>query len=157
MSFDFSLPVSADGDGHYAVVSFGRKGTNGGTRRVHARIRRPGNGGLGFELLERTASGGLRPLVPWSLVTQKCSSPIGQDLNHADLSLDASGAWDLTVQDSAGGTCLAVTSSSTGARHAFSFEQQGSLALALMGLSQSGGGEFVYDNVHLEGLAQGEK
>ena len=100
VSFDFSLPASADGDGHYAVVSLGRMGAAPDELGAFTLIiRRSGNGELGVELLERTASGGLRPLAPWSQVTQKCSSPIGQDLNHADLSLDAGGAWDLTVQE----------------------------------------------------------
>ena len=157
-SFDFALPASGDGDGHYAVVSLGRKGAAAdGLGAFTLLIRRSGNGSLGVELLERTTSGALHPLAPWSVATQRCSSPVNQDLNHADLVLDTSGAWDLTVQDSTGSTCLAVTSSSTGTRHAFSFKRQGILALALMGLSQSGGGEFVYDNVHLEGLAKGEQ
>ena len=43
MSFDFSLPASADGDGHYAVVSSRPQGSgSGGTRRVHARHPAPG-------------------------------------------------------------------------------------------------------------------
>jgi len=157
-SFDFALPASGAGNTHYAVVSLGRK--NSPTDELGAFILvigRSGNGELGVELLERTSSGGLRPLAPWSIVTKRCSRPVAQGLNHADLVLDAGGAWALTVEDAAGGNCLAISSSSRRTRHTFSFRQEGSLALALTGLSQAGGGEFDFDNVHLEGLAKGEQ
>lgn len=157
-SFDFALSPSAEGDGHYAVVSLGRKGSAADELGAFILvIRRSANGELGAELLERASSSGLRILAPWSMAAKRCSEPVGQGLNHADLVLDANGTWTLAVADSGTGTCLAASSSSTGLKHQFSFRREGSLALGLMGLSQAGGGEFDYDNVRLEGLARGER
>lgn len=156
-SFDFALPASTDGNAHYAQVSLGRRGS--AAKELGAFVlllQRSANGELGAELLERTSSGGLRPLAPWSLVAKQCSSPVGKGLNHADLMLGASGSWELAVADAGSGKCLALSSSSTGKRHALSFKREGSLALVLTGLSQAGGGEFDYDNVRLEGLEKGE-